>query len=350
MKAKMRFIIIFSITILFNNIQLIGCQCIGNGKVDLEEYILSDLIAEVEVLSFEQNDETQSSKTKVKIIKNYKPAKQKLDTLHFKSNYGGCSYAMASGKFLVWANKTNDETYSISSCSRFIRLYEKKKLKTYVSNLKKYKSERKKAIKFLKEFQKKTGYIDVIQDKKSIKGNLKKGVPIGNWEIIDNKKSFVSKYSFNKGIRDGIQISFKLNSPLAKSIVNYQNGEIHGIRQSNFVNGVPNMISTYENGKENGMKYYYHMNGKLRIRGNMVNEVLEGKWQYFRENGKIEKETIYELIKGKTPQRDLRNDNYSKREFLEFDENENLIKKTIYNFNEKVFEQEFNIIDDGVQH
>ena len=338
---NLHFVIISFVIFSVTNIELKGCQCNGNGELDMEEYILADLIAEVEVISFEQNNETQTSKTIVKIIENYKPTKEPIDTIVFSSGYGGCAYTLTSGKYLVWANKSRDKTYSLSICSRFIRLYERKSLKTYVSNLDKYKFEIKKVMLFLKKYRRKTGYINLIEDDKIITGNLEKGIPIDSWKIVDNKKSFVSIYSFKDGMKNGMRISYRLDNPLAKSTTNYKNGLFHGIRQSTFTNGVPNMITTYENGIVNGMKYYYHGNGKLRIKGNMVNGVEEGTWQYFRESGKLEKEILYELIEGEIPQRDLMIDNYSKREYLNYDEEENLIKKVIYKFREKIFEQEF---------
>ena len=346
---KIQIIIISLIISLFFNLELKGCQCIGNGELDLQEYILSDLIAKVEVISFEQNDETHTSKTKVRIVENFKPYKNQKDTINFSSNYGGCSYSLTSGSYIVWANKNKNDTYSLSICSRFIKLYDKEKVKTYSVDPAKYKSKKKEMIRFLKRYRNKTGYVNLNQDGKIIQGNIEKGIPFGTWKVINNKNLIAYQFSFLNGVKNGIQISYRTNNPLAKSISNYQKGLLNGISQNTFVNGVPNMITTYKDGIENGLKYYYHMNGKLRIKGNMINGVEEGEWQYYRQNGKLEKVIKYELIKGKIPQRELMIKNYSKREYLIYDENETLAKKTISEFTEKVFEQEFRKKEDDVQ-
>jgi len=334
------FLLPFILYLVVSSNQSLNACCPNLGKIDLYEYIAADLVAKIEVVSFEADNEAKQYISTSKILKNYKPTLLHKEDITVVSDINYLGVALVPGKYIVWLFYDHrEDVYRVSQCNRLLPLKysQKEPLNLNDPHYVKYQNDFLKMTTYLDRISLIDGMIEEKVDGKEISGILKNGIPVGDWEVnIPNL--IVYNFSFKNGLKNGTQTWYKPTHPTAINISNYNNGNLDGISKEVYPNGSPKSIITYKDNEPNGKKIIYSSNKRV---GNMVNGVKEGIWRHYRLSGKIRKEIIYTLNPDQAPDPKLRDDNYLRREQREFNNQGKLIKKTVYRFQEKILEEEY---------
>lgn len=308
-------------------------SCIGWGELDLLEFIEADLIAEISVSKYEKIREGNRGICIAKILKVYRNSEDIEKEITLSSNFGDGTYLPSSGTMLVWAYKNPDGTYSTNSCTRSFRISVETDYLNYIVNRFRNKRKKRAQLKFLNKYRNRTSKINVLQDGKLIKGRLKKGMPIGTWEISSTKGQIVTKIDFCRGLKDGQKVVYDSASMLLVQITNFKNGNKHGTSFRMHENGSIKEQIIYDKGLSNGKEIQFYDTGQVNYIGMNIGGVKDGRWKYFRNNGTLEKEFIY-IIRQVNTYSSFQEDQYLKIIFLYYNKKEELINEIIHDYDE----------------
>lgn len=337
---KKHLLLFLFLGILFSHQSLNAC-CGDNGKLDLFEFLSTDLVAEVEVVSFTVDKEQQKFVSKTKIITNYKstPFFSKEIIIVSKNNYLGVP--LVPGKYFVWLNFDQQEgAYRLNQCNRILPSAYLLETTENDPHFLKYQKDRKEMVDYLEGLRHKTEWVEEKTDSIETTGQLKNGMPVGIWKVIDRRNSVGYSLSYKNGLKDGTHYRYKLDQPKDKSITNYKEGRLEGIQYKLFSNGKISQIATFKDGIANGLEINYQWGGEaVSYQGNKINGVKEGLWEHFGLKGRLTKQIIYTLVPNQIPEPKLHLNNYPRREIQVFNSYGKLIKKTVYRFQEKVLEE-----------
>ena len=325
--------IIFILTTLLS-FETKATSCVDWRELDLYEYISADLIAEIKIINYESSAVTQSTSCVAKIITKYRGSKNLGKQVTIKSINGLGTYTPKSGTMLIWAYKQPDGTYSTNSCTRSFHVSSETDFLNSTVNTIKSKWKNREQLKFLRRYKNRTCKIDVFQDSMYIRGALKKGWPVGLWEITSANKETVTRIKFEGGEKHGEKIVMNTITGMIKYASFYKFNLKNGKEYRMYQNGQIKSIQTFLNGMLTGKEIRYFENGNVNYVGINKNTNPDGIWKYYNENGFLRKEIIYKR-RGKIENLTEYKEIYESIEHINYDKNGELIKRYVQNFDTK---------------
>ena len=325
-------IILFVSTFL--SLEIEANSCISWRELDLLEYISADLIAEIKIIKYENNVSTNSTSCTAKIITKYRASKNFGKQIIIKSINNSGNYTPKSGSMLIWAYKNPDGTYSTNSCTRSFRISTETDFLNHTINSIKSKWKRRKQLLFLRKYKNRSCKIDVFQDGAYIKGRLKRGWPIGLWEITSTNKEVVTKINFKEGEKHGEKTIINSISGKIKGLSFYKYSLKHGLAYKMYENGQIKYQQTFIDGVSNGKEVKYFENGIINYAGINRNGNPDGVWKYYKQNGLLEKEIIYTTREKSTSLASYEKI-YKQIEYINYDNFGNKSKIYIHNYDDK---------------
>ena len=112
------------------------------------------------------------------------------------------------------------------------------------------------------------------------------------WTYYDAAKNPIARESWNKGIKNGPELTYYPNGQLSEDL-NWKEGKKDGPWIQYYEDGKKRLTANYTNGLLNGKQTYYFPNEKIKLVGNYINDLREGTWIHYEETGNLKGTEVF---------------------------------------------------------